>query len=33
MINHPEWNDYGTTILRANEEFHSRTTYAFSVLA
>ena len=30
MINHPEWNDYGTTILRANEEFHSRTTYAFS---
>ena len=33
MINHPEWNDYGTTILRANEKFHSRTTYAFSVLA
>ena len=33
MINHPEWNDYGTTILRANEQFHSRTTYAFSVLA
>ena len=30
MINHPEWDAYGTTILRANEEFHSKTTYAFS---
>ncbi|MBR5990529.1 MAG: galactose mutarotase, partial [Bacilli bacterium] len=27
MINHPEWDEYGTTILRANEEFHSKTTY------
>ena len=33
MINHPEWDTYGTTILRANEEFHSKTTYAFSVVA
>ena len=32
MINHPEWDEYGTTILRANEEFHSKTTYAFSVI-
>lgn len=32
MINHPEWDQYGTTILRANEEFHSKTTYAFSVI-
>ena len=32
MINHPEWTQYGTTILRANEEFHSKTTYAFSVI-
>ena len=30
MINHPEWNEYGTTVLKANEEFHSKTTYAFS---
>lgn len=33
MINHPEWDTYGTTILRANEQFHSKTTYAFSVVA
>ncbi|MBO7121040.1 MAG: galactose mutarotase [Bacilli bacterium] len=32
MINHPEWDEYGTTILRANEGFHSKTTYAFSVI-
>ena len=32
MINHPEWNEYGTTVLKANEEFHSKTTYAFSAV-
>ena len=33
MINHPEWAEYGTTVLKANEEFHSTTTYAFSSVA
>ena len=30
MINHPEFADYGTTILRANETFTSKTAYVFS---
>ena len=30
MINHPEWAEYGTTVIKADEEFHSKTTYAFS---
>ena len=30
MINHPEFADYGTTILRPGETFASKTTYAFS---
>ena len=29
-INHPEFDDYGTTILRAGETFTSKTTYHFS---
>ena len=29
-INHPEFDDYGTTILRAGETFSSKTTYHFS---
>ena len=29
-INHPEFDDYGTTILRAGEIFSSKTTYHFS---
>lgn len=33
MINHPEFDSYGTTILRAGETFSSKTTYAFSSLA
>lgn len=30
MINQPTFAEYGTTILRANEQFKSKTTYAFS---
>ena len=30
MIHHPEFDSYGTTILRANEEFYSKTAYVFS---
>ena len=30
MINHPEFAEYGTTILRANETFSSKTAYVFS---
>ena len=30
MINHPEFNDYGTTILRPGEQFYSKTSYVFS---
>ena len=30
MINHPEFADYGTTILRAGETFNSKTTYSFT---
>ena len=30
MINHPEFDGYGTTILRAGEEFYSKTSYVFS---
>ena len=33
MINHPEFDNYGTTILRANETFTSKTTYHFSKIA
>ena len=33
MINHPEFADYGTTILRANESFYSQTSYCFSKIA
>ena len=29
-INHPEFDEYGTTILRAGETFTSKTTYHFS---
>ena len=29
-INHPEFDQYGTTILRAGETFSSKTTYHFS---
>ena len=32
-INHPEFDAYGTTILRAGETFTSKTTYAFSKVA
>ena len=32
MINHPEFDTYGTTILRANEEFYSKTAYVFSAI-
>ena len=32
MINHPEFDAYGTTILRKGETFNSKTTYAFSIL-
>ena len=28
-INHPEFDEYGTTILRAGETFRSKTSYAF----
>ena len=31
-INHPEFDKYGTTILRAGETFTSKTTYHFSKL-
>lgn len=30
MINRPEFDAYGTTILRAGEEFYSKTAYCFS---
>ena len=33
MINQPTFAEYGTTILRANEQFKSKTTYAFSAVA
>ena len=33
MINHPEFAEYGTTILRANETFTSKTTYQFTKLS
>ena len=33
MINHPEFAEYGTTILRANETFTSKTAYVFSKLS
>ena len=32
MINHPEFDSYGTTILRANEQFYSKTAYVFSAI-
>ena len=32
MINHPEFDAYGTTILRKGETFNSKTTYAFTIL-
>ena len=32
MINQPTFADYGTTILRANEEFYSKTAYVFSAI-
>ncbi len=31
-INHPEFDEYGTTILRAGETFTSKTTYHFTKL-
>ena len=33
MINHPEFAEYGTTILRANETFSSKTAYTFTKIA
>ena len=30
MINRPEFSAYGTTILKAGEEFHSKTAYVFT---
>ena len=30
MINHPEFASYGTTVLKANETFNSKTTYHFT---
>ena len=33
MINHPEFNSYGTTVLKVGETFTSKTTYAFSKVA
>ena len=30
MINHPEFDEYGTTIIRADEAFYSKTCYVFS---
>ena len=33
MINRPEFASYGTTILRANETFSSKTAYKFSKIA
>ena len=33
MINHPEFASYGTTVLKANETFNSKTTYHFSKVA
>lgn len=30
MINHPEFDSYGTTVLRPGETFSSKTTYVFS---
>ena len=32
MINHPEFDSYGTMILRKGVEFKSKTTYAFSAI-
>ena len=32
MINHPEFDSYGTTILRKGETFHSKTAYVFSAI-
>ena len=32
MINQPTFADYGTTVLKANEQFYSKTTYAFSAV-
>ena len=32
-INQPTFADYGTTILRANETFNSKTTYHFTKVA
>ena len=29
MINHPEFDEYGTVLLRPGEEFNSKTTYHF----
>ena len=31
-INHPEFDEYGTTILREGEEFYSKTAYVFSAV-
>ena len=31
-INHPEFDKYGTTILRAGETFTSKTAYQFTLL-
>ena len=33
MTNHPEFASYGTTILRANETFSSKTAYTFSKIS
>lgn len=33
MINHPEFASYGTTVLKANETFTSKTAYTFSKIA
>ena len=30
MINHPEFASYGTTVLKANQKFTSKTTYQFT---
>ena len=30
MINHPEFAEYGTTVLKAGETFYSKTAYVFS---
>lgn len=32
MINHPEFAEYGTTVLKAGEQFYSKTAYCFSAV-